>query len=396
MKIEGYRIFLPPSWLKFNKARIIVFVDEEINVKLKDTTDEESHLQSILLEVGFGKSKKHIVNFYYREWKSCVTGNRTAADQLEDLSLLMNIWRRSVRKDQDFLALGDMNLCSMKWDDPGYPHKALAEVVKDFMIEENCYQLVNKHTRIQKVNEEIQRSCIDHVTVNCVEKVSKVEVHGVGSSDHMGVFVTKNSREIRSHPKTTRKRVYKEFDKIAFKSDIREAKEQGVFLEMFETDNVEVAGDVFTREYLKILNKHAPLKVIQNRNGYVPYISKELKGEMEHRNTLKEEAAITGNKETFDEYKRKKNEISTKLKAAEAKYYNEKFDEEDLTAAEMWRSAYKLLGNTISSFPSQMIFSGKLFSKPIDIANEMNKFFINKVKKLKNNSNATQKKLLMD
>ena len=96
------------------------------------------------------KSKKHIVNFYYREWKSCVTGNRTAADQFEDLSLLMNIWRRSVRKDQDFLALGDMNLCSMKWDDPGYPHKA-------FMIEENCYQLVNKHTRIQKVNEEIQR-----------------------------------------------------------------------------------------------------------------------------------------------------------------------------------------------------------------------------------------------
>ena len=89
---------------------------------------------------------------------------------------------------------------------------------------------------------------------------------------------------------------------------------------MFETDNVEVAGDVFTREYLKILNKHAPLKVIQNRNGYVPYISKELKSEMEHRNTLKEEAAITGNKEIFDEYKRKKNEISTKLKAAEANY----------------------------------------------------------------------------
>ena len=71
--------------------------------------------------------------------------------------------------------------------------------------------------------------------------------------------------------------------------------------------------------------------------------------------------------------------MSTKLKAAEANYYNEKFDEEDLTAAEMWRSAYKILGNTISSFPSQMIFSGKLFSKPIDIANEMNKFFINKV-----------------
>ena len=149
---------LPPSWLKFNKARIIVFVDEEINVKLKDTTDEESHLQSILLEVGFEKSKKHMVNFYYREWKSCVTGNRTVADQIEDLSLLMNIWRRSVRKDQDFLALGDMNLCSMKWDDPGYPHKALAELVKDFMIEENCCQIVDQYTRVRQVGDSVQRS----------------------------------------------------------------------------------------------------------------------------------------------------------------------------------------------------------------------------------------------
>jgi hypothetical protein len=339
LKIEGYRIILPPSWLKFGKARIIVFVDEEIKVKLKDITDEECHLQSIILEVGFGKAKKHLVNFYYREWKSCVTGSRATADQFKDLSLLMNIWRRSVKKDQDFLALGDMNLCSMKWDDPGYSHKALAELVKDCMMEENCYQLVNKHTRVQQVNGEIQRSCIDHVTVNCVEKVCKVEIHGVGSSDHMGVFVTKKSREIRSHPKTTKKRVYKEFDKEAFKHDVKEAKEHGAFLEMFETNDLEVVGDVFTREYLKILDKHAPLKVIQNRNGYVPYISKELKSEMELRNTLKEEAAITGSKEIFDEYKHKRNEISNKLKAAEANYYNEKFDNEDLTAAEMWRSA---------------------------------------------------------
>ena len=41
-----------------------------------------------------------------------------------------------------------------------------------------------------------------------------------------------------------------------------------------------------------------------------------------------------------------------------------------------------------------MIFSGKLFSKPIDIANEMNKFFINKVKKLKNNSNTNPEEAL--
>lgn len=395
LKIEGYRIILPPSWLRHNKARIIVFADEEINVNVKANQNEESHLQSILLEVGFGRTKKHLVNFYYREWKSCVTGSRAPGDQQQDLALMMDVWRRAVTSDQDFLALGDMNLCAMKWDEPGYSHKPLAELVKDFMIEENCYQLVNKYTRVQNVNGEIQRSCIDHVTVNCVEKISKLEVLGVGMSDHMGIMVTKNSREIRSHPKTTRKRVYKEFDRDAFRNDMKEAKDNGAFNEMFETDDIEVAGDIFTREYLKILEKHAPLKVIQNRNGYVPYISKELKTEMEERNKLKEEAALTGNLEVFEEYKKKRNEVSTKLKVAEAEYYKEKFEDEDMSAADMWKTAYKILGNQISSFPAQMIFSGKLYSKPVEIANEMNKFFIGKVKKLKKHSKIDAGKALI-
>ena len=84
-----------------------------MNVKVKNPPDEEAHLQNILLEIGFGRAKKHIVNFYYRGWKSCVTGNSSQADQYKDLELLMNIWRRSLSNDQDFIALGDMNLCQM-------------------------------------------------------------------------------------------------------------------------------------------------------------------------------------------------------------------------------------------------------------------------------------------
>ena len=383
LKIEGYRIILPQSCEKHNKARIIVFADEEMNVKMKTPDEEENHLQNILLEIGFGKSKKHLVNFYYREWKSCVTGKGTSADQFHDLSLLMNIWRRSTSKNQEFLALGDMNLCALKWDESGYSYRAMADLVQDFMLEENCYQLMNKHTRIRQVKGEIQRSCLDHVTVNCVDKMSNIDLHGVEISDHMGILVTKNSREVRSHPKTTRKRVYKEFDKEAFKNEIKEAKKSGAFKEMFETEDIEVAGDIFTIEFLRVLDKHAPLKVIQNRNGYVPYISKELKEEMDIRDVLKKEAASTGSNYIYDAYKMKRNEVSTKGKEAKANYYKQKFDDKEMTSSDMWKTAYQILGNNVSSFPSQMMFSGKLFSKPIEIANEMNKFFVNKISKLK-------------
>ena len=80
---------------------------------------------------------------------------------------------------------------------------------------------------------------------------------------------------------------------------------------------------------------------------------------MQARDELKKEAAATGDNDKYEEYKRLRNKVNTKLKGAESKYYKEKFDEEDLTAAEMWRKAYQFLGKNVSSIPSQTIFSKK-------------------------------------
>ena len=62
------------------------------------------------------------------------------------------------------------------------------------------------------VNNEVQRSCYDHVTVNCIDKIAKPEVLGIGQSDHLGLLVTKKTRELRTCARTTKKRVYKNFD----------------------------------------------------------------------------------------------------------------------------------------------------------------------------------------
>ena len=63
LKIEGYQLFLPTSWTEHNKARLIVYVDENISVKFGHNPSHASHIQNILLEVGFGKTKKHFVSF---------------------------------------------------------------------------------------------------------------------------------------------------------------------------------------------------------------------------------------------------------------------------------------------------------------------------------------------
>ena len=119
-QIPGYSIVLPESWLLFDKARIMVYVKDEINFKVCKLHDDEKHLQTITLELGFGKSSKHFVNTYYREWKSIVTGESNEGAQIQNLKKLMNVWQRSTETNKDFVLLGDMDLCALNWDQNGF------------------------------------------------------------------------------------------------------------------------------------------------------------------------------------------------------------------------------------------------------------------------------------
>ena len=112
-QIQNYYIILPDSWLKHNVARIICYVHNDIKVKKVNLKDDETHLQTVLLEIGFGRATTHLVNMYYREWKSCVTRKSDPASQQEDLQKLINIWARCTNSQKDFSSLGDLNLCSI-------------------------------------------------------------------------------------------------------------------------------------------------------------------------------------------------------------------------------------------------------------------------------------------
>ena len=77
--------------------------------------------------------------------------------------------------------MGDMNVCAKKMNDPAYEHATLAIKIKDFLLEENCSQIVEDFTRIRKVGSQIQRSSLYHVTINCHGKVSAPKIVGIGT-----------------------------------------------------------------------------------------------------------------------------------------------------------------------------------------------------------------------
>ena len=146
LKIEGYSLHLPETWYKYDQARLVVYVNDDIKYKKISIDNNINDLPTMTFEVGLGREKKTVVNFFYREWKGGIQGDSDQASQIDRLTRQVQHWRDLTTQDRDLVILGDANLCAKSWNNPDYPSdkKQLASIVNDFLLEESLIQTVNE------------------------------------------------------------------------------------------------------------------------------------------------------------------------------------------------------------------------------------------------------------
>ena len=139
--------------------------------------------------------------------------------------------------------MGVLNLCALRWGDTDCEYKELANKVKVFIMEEDCVPLVSDFTRVR--------------AVGALISIKAIYIWG-WKSDHLGMLLRKSSKEARPTARTTKKRVYKKFDKEAFKADITKANLDGKFTVVLNASDPDEAYEVFECVYGNILDKLAP------------------------------------------------------------------------------------------------------------------------------------------
>ena len=209
--------------------------------------------------------------------------DRTAQEQR--LQRVVQHWRSLAAEDRDIILLGDANLCAMRWNDPDYADKQLADIIQDFNMEENFTQLVSSYTRSNLRRDIVEQSCIDHISTNVPAKCANISIveNELGSSDHAAISVLKYSREIIMKPATIKKRSYKRFNEENFVMEIRNTD----FSEVLETEDITVAAEKFSNIFKNVLDNHAPIKIFQSRKHYAPWLTDETKEMIKKRNELK-------------------------------------------------------------------------------------------------------------
>ena len=278
---------MPQTWEAHGQARQICYVSDEVKHNRKQFSPQFDHIPSITLEIGAGRTTKTIVHYYYREWKNGVTGTSDNASQLADHKLHIKQWDDIANTGLNFVTLGDANLCALSWHEADYRHKELSEQTQTFLLRESCSQLVNQPTRIQKVGNGLQKSCLDHINTNVPDKCAPPEIFTTGSSDHLPIMVTKYSREAKSQPKAIKKRNHKHFNIADFLLDVQKHVVNNSFDKVLNNEDSNEAGALFSGIFGTVLNKHAPLKVFQVRNNSANWLSSETKDMIKQRDKLR-------------------------------------------------------------------------------------------------------------
>ena len=104
----------------------------------------------------------------------------------------------------------------------------------------------------------------------------------------MLVFATRYSRTIKSASRYIRKRSYKNFNSEVFVSAIRQVR----WLDLYLCEDVNTAVQILSSKIVFILDTMAPLKTIQIRTNYSPWLSKDTLDLMKERDKQQKLASV--------------------------------------------------------------------------------------------------------
>ena len=235
----------------------------------------------------------------YRDWQYLNQHDNSSNEiqaQLQRWLLFLEQWERALLEGKEVLVLGDMNLDFLKWTKT-VPTNSMAHRLRPLV--DNLFSQILPYGVTQCVSVPTrqwpgeQSSGLDHIYSNKPEKPSDIKVDHQGASDHKLLFVIRYSKIVINKPRIVKKRSYRNFDPSQFLLAVRNMN----FWNIYSCDDVEEAVKILSDDLNKILDDMAPIKTIQVRAKYCPWLSDTTKALQSERNRIQKDAEETKNED---------------------------------------------------------------------------------------------------
>ena len=365
-------------------SRVVVYTHSSLIVKRRHDL-EDSTLSAIWLEIGMPRQKKILICNIYREWQHMGQGpgnqSGSVAAQLDRWLIFLDRWEAALREDREVIVLGDINLDFLKWgrDLPASDSNARLKGLTDSLFTRifplGVSQLVRTATRAAPNSEP---SGLDHIYTNKPEKCSEAYTEYRGS-DHKLIKVTRYCKSLKSNIRYVRKRVYKNFCAAKFCEEVRQISWYDVYM----CDNPSQAAELLTNKLSYILDKMSPIRTIQVRKKYVPWLSLATKELMKERDAAQTKAATSRCQDDWRAFKNLRNITTARIRAEKKAWEQSKLDISQLDPRSIWSSVKSWLSWGNAGPPTKLFVNGEMLTSPARLATAMNSFFLTKVRQLR-------------
>jgi len=229
-------------------------------------------------------------------------------------------------------------------------------------------------------------SCLDHIWYNKLCDV-RSGAFDIDITDHYIVFVCLDlqyerdglfTKYFRDHSATSLHTLSVELE--SFSARFSE------FLDSVpENSDIDHLFNLFIRELYEIYHRICPIRSKRiSYNRYLkPWISDDLLSCIRRKHNLYR--LYRNGETTFDYYNFYKNQVTNLIRRAKRKYYSNKFESSFSNASATWKTVNSLIGRKRKSTGSlNLLSNNSLLSRPIDVANCFNEYFVNVGKRLDN------------
>ena len=259
----------------------------------------------------------------------------------------------------------------------------------------NIYGDVNidlqmKNNKVRQYNDHLKRLGL----YNTIHQVTHIKQQGMGFSqlDHhlttdpqlyqlTGVIPTNASDHffiytVRKKPKAEHEKsrcVGRAYSKLKPEKFVQEINDHD-WTEVLNCRDSDMAWTKFQNDFLNILHNHAPLKTFSDREDRQPWVSTEYLESCNERDDLQKIAKNT--KQPFDIFlaNRARNRTTSLKRELKRLFFQSSIEEANGDSKKLWKALKRLLAN---STKKDNINSINNKTEPIEIASEINEYFIN-------------------
>ncbi len=354
MMIQGYNVFRNDR--NVFGGGVACYIQNHLPVRLRQDLMVQD-IEVLWLQVGLKHLKPILIGCFYRTPNVNTLYMDKVCDMLEQVSC--------TRSEMYFL--GDMNV---DWNSRGCPLKMR---LMNLCASCGLFQAVNRTTRICLMSNGKQvATCIDHIYLNSPDVCSKAISVPIGCSDHNLIVIVRKTKVPKQGSKVIRKRSFKWFDVI-----------NADWSEVFLQTDPDKALCAFNDILMRIADNHAPIKKFTVKNVNTPWLDAELKENLKERDQAKSTAGSSNLKSDWQVYRKLRNFVSEMNKKIKKTHFENVLQKASHDCKQLWNKLNYLLKRNSGSTVSYLETGEDFLTKPVDIANHLNNYFIKKVDKLK-------------